>query len=89
MTWLISFQQIRYRDPLAADYLSFMAYIDPKDIPQALLPAGTSRKNEIEAMGMLDAYPFINKRPADKTLDLHQLIYLAIRNWLQKEKMIT
>jgi hypothetical protein len=44
MTWLISFEQIRHRDPLAADYLSFMACIDPKDIPQSLLPGGASRK---------------------------------------------
>ena len=40
-------------------------------------------------MGMLEAYSFINKRPADKTLDLHQLVHLATRNWLQKEKKIT
>jgi hypothetical protein len=28
-TLLISFEQIRHRNPLAADYLSFMACIDP------------------------------------------------------------
>jgi len=39
-TWLISFEQIRQRDPLAADYLSFMACVDAKDIPQLLLPPG-------------------------------------------------
>jgi hypothetical protein len=43
-TWLISFEQIRRRDALAADYLSFMCCIDPKDIPQSLLPPGPSRK---------------------------------------------
>ena len=32
-TWLISFEQIRQRDLLTADYLSFMACIDSKDIP--------------------------------------------------------
>lgn len=32
-TWLISFEQIRRQDPLAAEYLSFMYCIDPKDIP--------------------------------------------------------
>jgi hypothetical protein len=30
--WLISFDQIWRRDLLAVDYLSFMAYIEPKDI---------------------------------------------------------
>lgn len=32
-TWLISFEQIRRYDPLAAEYLSFMACIDSRDIP--------------------------------------------------------
>ncbi|RDW75351.1 hypothetical protein BP6252_06493 [Coleophoma cylindrospora] len=55
-TWLISFEQIRHRDPLAADYLSFMACVAPKDIPQSLLPAEVSRKREIDAIGTLEAY---------------------------------
>jgi hypothetical protein len=87
-TWLISFEQIRHRDPLAADYLSFMACIDPKDIPQSLLPADTSRKKEIEAIGTLEAYSFIIKRPADLALDLHRLVHLATRNWLQNKELI-
>jgi hypothetical protein len=48
-TWLISFEQIRRTDALAADYLSFMACIDRRDIPQSLLPTGPSRKEEIDA----------------------------------------
>ncbi|KAF7536134.1 hypothetical protein G7054_g4775 [Neopestalotiopsis clavispora] len=60
-TWLISFEQVRQRDPLAADYLSFMACVDAKDIPQSLLPSGTSRKKEIEAIGTLQGYSFIAK----------------------------
>jgi AAA+ ATPase superfamily predicted ATPase len=55
-TWLVSIEQIRHRDPLAAEYLSFMACVDSKDIPQSLLPPGPSRKKEIEAIGTLDAY---------------------------------
>ncbi|KAG4431135.1 hypothetical protein IFR05_013384 [Cadophora sp. M221] len=87
-TWLISFQQIRHRDPLVADYLSFMCCIDPKDIPQSLLPPGPSRKKEIDAIGTLDAYSFISKRPADQALDLHRLVHLATRNWLRKEQLL-
>ncbi|KAM3072468.1 hypothetical protein ACMFMG_009268 [Clarireedia jacksonii] len=88
-TWLISFEQIRYRDPLAADYLSFIACIDPKDIPQSLLPVGESRKKEIDAIGTLDAYSFIIKRVADQALDLHRLVHLATRNWLKQNDLIT
>ena len=88
-TWLISFEQIRYRDPLAADYLSLMASIDPKGIPQSLLPAGASRKRKTDAIGTLDIYSFTIGRPADLALDLHRLVHLATRNWLRKEGLIT
>jgi hypothetical protein len=87
-TWLISFEQIQKRDPLAAEYLSFMACINSKDIPQSLLPAGQSRKKEIAAIGTLDAYSFIIKRPADQAIDPHRLVYLATRNWLRKQGLI-
>jgi hypothetical protein len=66
-----------------------MACIDPKDIPQSLLPAGASRKKETDAIGTLDAYSFIIRRPADLALDLHRLVHLATRNWLRKEGLIT
>jgi hypothetical protein len=87
-TWLISFEQIRRRDPLAADYLSFMSCVDPRDIPQSLLPPGQSRKREIDAIGTLNAYSFISRRP-NLTLDLHRLVHLATRNWLRNEGLLT
>ena len=87
-TWLLSFEQIRQRDPLAAEYLSFMACVDPKGIPQSLLPPGPTRKKEIDAIGTLNAYSFIVRRPLDKTLDLHRLVHLTLRNWLRKEEQL-
>src|SRR5207248_6375044 len=41
-TWLISFDQIRKSDILAANLLSFMACLDRKGIPIALLPSAES-----------------------------------------------
>ncbi len=84
-TWLISFEQIRKRDPLAADLLSFMSCVDPKNVPQSLLPPGSSRKKETDAIGTLNAYSFVSKRLADRALDVHRLVHLATRNWLGKE----
>jgi len=52
-TWLISFEQIRLRDPFAADYLSFMSCIDPKAVPLSLLPLAQTKKQEIDAIGTL------------------------------------
>ncbi|CAN9472976.1 unnamed protein product [Alternaria alternata] len=82
-TWLVSFEHIRRLDPLAAEYLSFMSCIDPKGIPQSLLPPAQSRKKETDAIGTLDAYSFVSKRAADEALDVHRLVHLAMRNWLR------
>ena len=84
-TWLVSFEQIRQRDPLAANFLSFMSCIDPRDIPQSLLPPAASRTKEMDAIGTLNAYSFISQRSADQSLDLHRLVHLATRNWLRME----
>ena len=52
-TWLISFEQIRLFDPLAAEYLSFIACVDSKDVPQSMLPPGLSPKMKTAAIGTL------------------------------------
>ncbi|KAL4967797.1 P-loop containing nucleoside triphosphate hydrolase protein [Aspergillus stella-maris] len=59
-TWLISFQQIQRLNPLAADYLSFMACINPREIPQFLLPDAPSKKKKLDAIGLLKAFSFVN-----------------------------
>jgi tetratricopeptide (TPR) repeat protein len=86
-TWLISFEQIRHRDPLAAEFLSFIACVDPEDVPQSLLPPGPSREKETKAIGTLRAYSFIIKRSAD-AFDVHRLVHLATRGWLRKEELL-
>ncbi|KAG9232660.1 hypothetical protein BJ875DRAFT_514103 [Amylocarpus encephaloides] len=88
-TWLISFEQIRRRHPLVAEYLSFMACIESKDVPQSLLPPSLSRKKEVDTISTLDAYSFIIRRPADVALDIHRLVHLAMRNWLREENLLT
>jgi len=87
-TWLISFQQIQQRDPLAAAYMSFMACIDHKGVPQLLLPPGSSRKQEMDAIGTLSAYSFITRRAEDLAIDLHRLVHLMIRSWLRSKRVL-
>ncbi|KAL4777918.1 nucleoside phosphorylase domain-containing protein [Aspergillus varians] len=80
-TWLISFKQIQHQDPLAADYLSFMACINPRNIPQSLLPRPTSRKRGIDALGLLNAYSFINKQDTD--------LIIGFEGWLIRYTMFS
>ena len=42
----------------------------------------------MDAIGTLDAYSFIIRRPADVALNLHRLVHLATRNWLRKEELL-
>ncbi|PIG88429.1 kinesin [Aspergillus arachidicola] len=86
-TWLISFQQIQRLSQLAADYLSFMACISPRDIPQSLLPSAISKKKKVEAIGLLKAFSFINEQ-AEGRLSLHRLVYYATRNWMRKNRQL-
>jgi tetratricopeptide (TPR) repeat protein len=87
-TWLISFEHIRRTDPLAAKYLSFMACLEPKSIPQSLLPQAKSPKKMLDAVGTLSAYSFVTRRPDGKSYDMHRLVHLASRNWLAKERRL-
>ncbi|KAL2848203.1 hypothetical protein BJX68DRAFT_255815 [Aspergillus pseudodeflectus] len=88
-TWLVSFSQIQLLDPLAVDYLSFMACISPRNIPQSLLPPAPSDKKKIEALGILKAYSFISEQTKSGDLTLHRLVYLATRTWMKKNKSFT
>ncbi|KAN0087289.1 hypothetical protein V8E54_000977 [Elaphomyces granulatus] len=83
VTWLISFQQIQRLNCLAADYLSLMSCIDPRDIPLSLLPPDSSQVKQQNALGLLKAYSFITGQADDQTVSLHRLVHLATRNWLQ------
>ncbi|KAL4789393.1 putative kinesin light chain [Aspergillus venezuelensis] len=85
-TWLISFLQIQKVDKLASDYLSFMACVNPRDIPESILPSATSAKQRVEALGLLKAYSFLSVQLDDKTFSLHRLVHLATRNWLRETK---
>jgi tetratricopeptide (TPR) repeat protein len=88
-TWLISFEQIRRHDALAADYLLFMACVDRNDIPLALLPMASPHEQGIRAVATLDAYSLVTKRTAESALDLHRLVHVSTRNWLQEQGLLS
>jgi tetratricopeptide (TPR) repeat protein len=86
-TWLISFLQIQQLNEDASNYLSFMACISPRDIPESILPLTTSAKKRLEALGVLKAYSFITAQVDDRFLSVHRLVHLATRNWLRKREL--
>jgi hypothetical protein len=87
-TWLISFERIRRHDSLAADYLAFMACVEPKTIPPSLLPKAETRKTMLESIGVLTAYSFVTKRPESEVYDMHRLVHMAMRNWMKSKQLL-
>ncbi|KAJ6016208.1 Tetratricopeptide-like helical [Penicillium herquei] len=87
-TWWISFKQIKQLDCLATDYLSFMGCINPRDIPQSILPPAPSAKKRVDALGLLKAYSFISEHAYEKKFSLHRLVHLAMQNWMREENII-
>jgi tetratricopeptide (TPR) repeat protein len=87
-TWLVSFLQIQHVDEVASDYLSFMACINPRDIPESILPSTTSATQKVEALGLLKAYSFVSAQVDNSIFSLHRLVHLATRNWLRKRKSL-
>lgn len=86
-TWLISFKQIQHLDSLAADYLSFMSCLNPRNIPTSLLPMPKTEKHQVDALGILSAYSFINKQ--DGSINMHRLVHIATRNWLRQNSLFS
>ncbi|KAE8396150.1 hypothetical protein BDV23DRAFT_168407 [Aspergillus alliaceus] len=85
-TWLISFKQIQCQNQLAAGYLYFMACINPRNIPQSILPLQTTKKQMLDALGLLNAYLFTNIQ--DTGISMHRLVHIATRNWLRNNGII-
>ncbi|KAE8411715.1 hypothetical protein BDV36DRAFT_77864 [Aspergillus pseudocaelatus] len=84
-TWLISFEQIQASDTLAAEYLSLMACVDSKNIPQLFLSLTQSATRSADALGTLRAFSFITNHENSQLLDIHRLVHLAMRNWLRMQ----
>ena len=88
-TWLVSFEQIRKSDNVAAELLSFISCIEPKAIPQSILPSLGSEEQMVRAIGTLRGYAFVVRRGDEEMFDMHSLVHLATRIWIQREGRVT
>ncbi|RKK91207.1 hypothetical protein BFJ68_g16260 [Fusarium oxysporum] len=81
-TLFISFNQIRKADELASRILMLLACVEPKAVPQSMLPKGESRQQLTRAIGTLCGYGFLNRRGVSEVFDMHSLVHLATRSWV-------
>ncbi|KAL4924706.1 uncharacterized protein BDV17DRAFT_207379 [Aspergillus undulatus] len=88
-TWLVSFEQIEELNPLAAEYLKLMACVQYQDLPQGFLPDNEDMLEQVEALGLLSAFAFVNIHPETEYLSCHRLVHLVTRSWMrQKEEFV-
>jgi tetratricopeptide (TPR) repeat protein len=69
-----------------------MCFLAEKDIPESLLPLADDELEADEATGTLKAYAFVTQREGSDSFDIHRLVRLAMRNWLdegQRKECIT
>ena len=83
-TWKLSFDLISKQNPRAAEMLSFMAVLDRQGIPNSLLQNDTDRKTDfVAARGILQRFSLIRSVDGGSKFELHRLVQLATRKWLE------
>ncbi|KAH8753288.1 hypothetical protein F5883DRAFT_632842 [Diaporthe sp. PMI_573] len=84
-TWIVSFTQIQQTDPAAYKLLSFLSCVEPKAIPQSLFPRMESQQDQESAIGTLVGFAFLARLRNNDVYDMHSLVHLATRVWIEKE----
>ncbi|KAH6694334.1 hypothetical protein BKA61DRAFT_647691 [Leptodontidium sp. MPI-SDFR-AT-0119] len=83
-TWQISFDQIKRNKPQAAELLSLIAMFDRQGIPEFLLCVQYPNPLDLEdALAPLDEFSLITTEKGGKTFEMHRLVQLATRKWLE------
>jgi tetratricopeptide (TPR) repeat protein len=88
LTWQISFKHIRSSQRSAADLLSLMSFFDRQGIQEALLhnPSSTTDNDRFkDDVVALRDYSFITVTKAANTFEMHSLVQLATRTWLENQ----
>ncbi|KAL1842459.1 hypothetical protein VTJ49DRAFT_5196 [Mycothermus thermophilus] len=69
----------------AAKLLGFIARVESKAIPRSMLPSAGSEQRMTRAIGVLCGYSFLSRREDGTTYDMHRLVHLALRVWVNKQ----
>ena len=85
-TWKLSFELISKQRPRAAEMLSLMAVLDRHGIPKNLLGNHTDRDIDVTtALGTLLAFSLIKAGGGGAGYEMHRLVQLATRKWLEMQ----
>jgi tetratricopeptide (TPR) repeat protein len=85
-TWQISFTQIQKTKQSAADLLALMSMFDRQGIPISLLQANAGRLDLEDALTPLLSFSFLRAEVGQQSFEMHRLVQLSTRTWLQANK---
>lgn len=91
VSWQISFEHVRRSRQSAADMLSLMSFFDRQGIPEALLRSrdDTANNDDFEDdLNTLRDYSFVTVTRDAKTFEMHSLVQLATRKWLESQRQL-
>jgi tetratricopeptide (TPR) repeat protein len=88
-TWSLSFDLIRKRNSYAIHLLSLMSVLDRQGIPRTLFDSeGVDEADLIIAFGTLQAFSLISVDKVGATFEMHRLVQLSTRKWLDQQSAL-
>ncbi len=89
-TWALSFQQVEQANPVAAELLRLLAFLQPDAIPEEIIMEGSVVLGLVaadllqlnEAMRILRRYSLVRRDPESKVLTIHRLVQAVLRDGL-------
>ncbi|KPM39165.1 hypothetical protein AK830_g7399 [Neonectria ditissima] len=96
-TWILSFKQVKKRNPMASDILALLSLLSLQAVPMEFVSyfcdlvqfRWKERVNNIavqKAISDLKDFSFVTEE-TDQGLTMHRLVQLAMRKWLAHEHM--
>ncbi|MCJ1378166.1 hypothetical protein MMC17_001262 [Xylographa soralifera] len=83
LTWQMSFDQIKKSHPQAAELLSLASVLDRQGIPGFLFHMNEDRLNFDDALAPLNNFALTTVENDKDCFEIHRLVQLAMRKWLQ------
>ena len=89
VTWEISFNQICQQHQSAADLLSLMSLFQRQNIPDFLIREHDDDLVFIDHVNPLISFSLVNVESGGKLFNMHRLVQLATRKWLQANQLLS
>ncbi|HJT56824.1 MAG TPA: tetratricopeptide repeat protein, partial [Ktedonobacteraceae bacterium] len=97
-TWSLAFEKVERAHPAAAELLRLCAFLQPDEIPEAMIMEGAPELGPVlqpvatdvfelnEAIGELRRYSLVKRDPEKKFINIHRLVQAVIKDGMKDEE---